>query len=133
MCPSLEYNGCEVIAVNNALNLFGKNTSIARIIKIFEDNGIVVADSAINGVFGSNPYSLPRILKWYNINTQKVSFDDIKEEGVYIVSYWNSMDYGSKLHTVAVEVNKYGYKRAYNGDFEDISKEKYIIGYKLSN
>lgn len=37
-------NGCEVIAVNNAMRLMGYETSMAGLVRVFEKNNVVIGN-----------------------------------------------------------------------------------------
>lgn len=136
---TMDNNGCEVIAVNNALNLMGFQTSIVDLVKTFQKNNIVICDFLINGFFGSNPYSLGKALKSNQIKYNIVSLDELNKEGLYIISYWNSINYNSMLHTVAFQSDGKGNYITYNlygnGKISSIPPinciGSYIIGYKL--
>lgn len=130
--------GCEVIAVYNAEYLLGiDDLSLVRVMRAAEENGALAFQSILNGAFGTNPYSLPRVLSAEGLNYSVVnSFDSIKDcEGVYIVSFWNSADLGSAVHTVAVEVDDKGNLHIYNNgkDVNSFTDDNiYITGYKIS-
>jgi len=136
-------NGCEVIAVNNAMNLLKYDTSMAELIYIFETSGAVIGGSLIGGAFGSNPYSLPKVFDQLGLGYETVSIDEMGENGVYIISYWNSSDYGAMIHTIAIEKTDTGYelynldgnytKKTNNTVVNDLSKYEsgFITGYEI--
>ena len=135
----LSHNGCEVIAVNNAMVLLGLEPSMADLIKTFESENALIGGSLSLGVLGSNPYSIKRVLKRKDMDYDSVSYDDLSKPGVYIVSYWNDTAYDSMLHTVAIQsngvgdytiYNRYGDGKVYTDTFLDFS-ETYITGYRL--
>ena len=134
----LSYNGCSMIAVNNALVLMGCETSMADIIKTFQENEVAVGNNLLGGIWGSNPYTLTKVFDEYNIEYERVTSDELTEDGIYIIAYWNGMEYSDSAHFVTVEV-KNGYTTTYNQktgtDFRKPSaylKEKpYITGYRL--
>jgi len=132
-------NGCEVIAVNNAMKLMGYQTSIADLVKMFQKKHAVICDFLISGYLGSNPYSIGKILKAYQIKYDIVSANELNQEGLYIISFWNSTKYTSMLHTVALQIdgngnyityNRYGNgKTSFGHPLTNIGS--YIIGYRL--
>ena len=140
---SIADNGCEVIAVNNAMNLLKYDTSMANLIYTFETSGAVVGGSLIGGAFGSNPYSLPKVFDELGLGYKTVSIDEMGKNGVYIISYWNSSNYGSMIHTIAIEKKDIGYelynlsgnysKADLNIDVNDLSKYEngFIAGYEV--
>ena len=136
---TMDNNGCEVIAVNNALKLMGQETSMANLVKQFQKNNIVICDFLIKGFLGSNPYSIGRALKNNQIKYDVISLDELNEKGLYIVSYWNSLEYTSMLHTVTLRSDGNGNYITYNlhGNGNVSLKhpseyiDSYIIGYKL--
>lgn len=84
------------------------------------------------GAFGSNPYSISRVLDEYEVDYKKIyKLDSIKEPGVYIISYWNSMELDSMIHTVAVKVDENGILDVKNGSPQAIYDGRFIIGYKI--
>lgn len=64
------------------------------------------------------------------------SFDDMATPGIYIVSFWNSDDFKSQIHTVTVNVkdatqDPIAYNTKYWNDNVN-SKRIFITGYKVS-
>ena len=111
---SLSFNGCEVIAVFNAMLAIGKNPSMAELVKAFEKNNVVIANDYMLGALGSNPYGIGRVFDDLGIDYSKASFDDLKNEGTYVFSFWNSADYLSMIHTVAMQNDGKGNYITYN-------------------
>lgn len=134
-------NGCEVIAVYNALQLMDKGVSMANLIKKFEENGVVVANELLMGYFGSNPYGIGRVLEDVGVKYNTVSYDGLNAKGLYIISFWDDLNYDSMLHTVAMQSDGKGNYRPYNlyGDgsvanysLNEITKKSlYIMGYRI--
>ncbi len=128
-------NGCEVIAVNNAMYLSGYETSLAGLAFLFETSGTVIGDNLIGGYFGSNPYSLPKVFDILDLSFDVVSFNQLSANGVYIMSYWNSTEFDSMIHTIALQKTDNGYK-LYNCSVTDLSnlkqfEEGFITGYRI--
>ena len=144
---SIADNGCEVIAVNNAMQLLGYDTSMANLIYTFETSGAVIGGNSdvVGGALGSNPYSLTKVFNTLGLMYKEVPIDQMNVNGVYIMSYWNSQDVDSMIHTIAVRKTDEGYELYnLNGDYDkkeknitvsDLSKyqEGYIIGYMVDN
>ena len=62
----------------------------------------------------------------------------MSQRGLYIISFWNSTDYDSMLHTIAMQSDGKGNYITYNNAYDDIDRNfpinnnnLYIIGYKL--
>ena len=144
---SIADNGCEVIAVNNAMQLLGYDTSMANLIYTFETSGAVIGGNGtlVGGALGSNPYSLTKVFNTLGLMYKEVSIDQMNVNGVYIMSYWNSQDVDSMIHTIAIKKTDTGYelynrKRDYDKDTKNITvsdlseyQEGYIIGYMVGN
>ena len=121
------YNGCEVIAVHNALVMLGKESSLDKEIRLFQRCGAVIG----SGVFGSNPYLLGRIFRKIGIGYEKVGLKEI-DNGIYIISYWNRKAPINGLHTVAANAKDGDVKIINGGKFENITEKAFICAYKLN-
>ncbi len=143
---TMEHNGCELIAIYNALKLKGKYQALSEIAleveindgmamdlyllrthpdcpkipDIFSDMGITL----LSGYFGSNPFYIRQYLnahKYKNEQTDSLSELQswVKPGRVFIMSYWNNKnDIGRGLHTIAAWVDSDGYINTYNnGDY----------------
>lgn len=94
-------NGCELLAVHNALAMKNNQQEFKEIIEVAEKTKGVMW---FGGRFGSHPDQLGKLLEHYEqeytSTTQKEKFNDLLEDGgIYIVSTWNP---GSlTIHTVA--------------------------------
>lgn len=95
------HNGCEIIALHNALVLMDKAKGFDEEIALFQKHGAVIGA----GAFGSNPYLLGRVMKRQGIPFTKVSHDEVYGKGIYIVSYWNYKPPFHGLHTVTVKTD----------------------------
>ena len=112
-------NGCEVIAIYNALQLKGRGTPISSIAFEMEVNGA----STLFGVFGSNPYVIGNYLSFHRIRYRRaMSLNAMKKlirnNGVYIISYWVGRPLRSMVHTVAFKYRN-GVYTVYNDNDRD--------------
>ncbi len=121
------YNGCEVIAMHNALVMLGKKSSLESEIRMFQRCGAVI----LSGVFGSNPYLLGRVMRKHGIGYEKVRLKDIND-GIYIISYWNKKAPLNGLHTVAAKAENGKVKIFNGGSFCAITDRAFIIAYKVN-
>ena len=92
------HNGCEAIAIHNAMVLLGMSSSLSAVMKDCQDLYIMIG----YGYFGSNPFAIGRVLRRYGIGYSKVNLDEMTQEGIYIISYWVKGSIFEGLHTVAV-------------------------------
>ena len=131
---SMKDNGCEAIAVYNAMLLLDRTSSLAAVACVIEASGSITGGNLIDGYFGSNPYSLPKVFDALNLRYEEVSLSDLNTNGVYVISFWNSKDFDSMIHTVAVQKNDEGFTW-YNAskNIQDLSQfnMEYIIGYRV--
>lgn len=139
----MSYNGCEVIAIYNALRLKRKGMPLSRIAFEMEVNGA----STLYGIFGSNPYFIGNFLlansiKFIRAFTAVKLGHYVRNNGVYIISFWNTKTVFGGIHTVAatyyhnkfVVYNRYSNvsKLYYYGSIQSIySKGRFIVGYYL--
>lgn len=131
---SMGFVGCEVIAVYNAMILSDyQNVSLLNTIETFQNEGALVLQDFLRGKFGSNPYAISRVLDAYNVGYTKIDdLNALKEPGVYIVSYWNNMDFDSQIHTVTVEIDSSGKPEVKNATWTKVQNGLFITGYKIS-
>ena len=127
------YSGCETVAVYNAKILLGDtNVSLADTIKSFEKEHALTFQYDSYGFFGGNPYSISKVLSNDGIKYETIKgFSDIREPGIYIVSYWNSLYYSSMIHTITIEITSDSYT-SYNGRINYVNDPEFIAGYKVS-
>lgn len=125
--------GCEVVAVYNVIALTRNNqVSLLDIIKTFENQGALVLQAVLKGKFGSNPYAISRVLNAKNIRYRKISsLNALKEPGIYIVSYWNSFDWASMIHSVTIEITLGGEYNVMNAVWNTVVAGKFITGYEI--
>lgn len=133
----MPYAGCEVIAVYNARILLGyADVSLADTIEQFANCGALTMQPVLRGGFGGNPFSIGKVLKAENLKYSTIeSFEQMKgTPGVYIVSVWNSNDFDSMIHTIAIEIVDGEEPRMINGDFnmDSTTEDIFITGYKVS-
>ena len=136
--------GSEVIAVYNALLLYGKTVSVAGAAKRFEENGYLVSTLFSGyGKRGANPYCIGKVLSSYGVNWITADLDQMCDPGIYILSYWKDEKLSSGRHTIAVHTRSgmcYMYNYTMQGKagfgvfpsaFRKTFSESYITGYKL--
>ena len=142
---SISENGCEIVAVNNAMNLAGYDTSMANLIYAFEISGAVIGGNGtlVGGALGSNPYSLPKVFNTLGLMYKEVSIDQMSANGIYIMSFWNSQDVDSMIHTIAIKKTDAGYELynlnenysqdGLNIEVNDLSgyENRFITGYRI--
>ena len=129
-CKTLSYNGCEIIAIYNALKLLNKKPKIYDIIYHSETNGGLWAD----GLFGTFPYYIPIYMKSFGVKTKSFttakSIDKKRESGqVYIVVFNHTV---AMLHAVAIKSLSNGKIRVYNiynkrTTYKDYSSVSHLI------
>ena len=131
----ISFNGCEIIAVHNAMLLLGKASYFPDMINFFRHNHMCL----LLGLFGSNVYKTGSILSKLGIPSIKVGLNDIDSDGIYIISFWNSHPPFHGIHTVTTVV-KNGHFFTYNlysnlGSValgpKDYAKNRIIRAYKL--
>lgn len=129
------HNACEPIAVHNAKILSGKDSSLSETMKDFISCGAMIGD----GFFGSDPYAIGKVLKSSGLSYTKVTANQLSNEGIYIISFWNCNPPWNGLHTVAFEYYD-GIYTTYNlfGDGydsylipSDYFGDRFIIGYYI--
>lgn len=106
------YNGCEAIAIHNALTLLGRSSTLGGVIINIQKSGAMWR----LGEWGSDPCRLGCVLKRrYGIKTTHFfSPKKLLKDGVYIISYWNTPDrLYDGLHTVALSCEN-GALRVFN-------------------
>lgn len=88
----MSFNGCEVIAVHNALIYAGKPRPIAEISAYMERFRMLM------GIFGCSPYKIGRALGHFGADNEKVGSAENAE--AFIVTFWTKRPFLSSLHTV---------------------------------
>ena len=88
----MSFNGCEVIAVHNALVYMRKAYPVYEISRYMERFRMLA------GFFGCNPYRIGEALGYYGIKYEKSR--QIGNSEIFIVSYWTGQRFFSTIHTV---------------------------------
>jgi len=130
---SIKNVGCEVVAVYNVMVLSGQeNLSFLDTIKTFEEEGAMIYQPFMKGSWGSNPYSISRVLDAKGIEYDTFgNLNTLKEPGVYIVSYWWNKEFNAKIHTVCVTVDDNGEIDVLNGNEAAMRNGIFITGYEI--
>ena len=137
---SLNYNGCGIIALYNAMSASGCRASVADITDTFVTERLNTGGSGMSGKYGTNPFSIGRGIKRLGFECSRVSADEIMRDGLYVAAYWRkSGGFFSPAHFIAVETRN-GVPTAYNNsdrneaETVDVAelKKKYICGYRLT-
>lgn len=106
---SMEFNGCEIIAVYNALIYLKKPQPLCETAYFMERYRMAM------GLFGCNPLSLlrhPLLSKTKSLKLRRTT--EIYSEGGYIVSLWLGFPLLSQIHTFFAIIGKDGAVTAYN-------------------
>ena len=111
---TMDNNGCEIIAVYNAMKTLGNQKDIRDIAYHFENDG-----QMLKGAFGTNPYANKRYFEkqGYKVKVvegEKITEEELPKADAYIVSFWNSNDVLDALHTVAMRKTKNGEYELFN-------------------
>jgi hypothetical protein len=111
---TMDYNGCELISVYNAMILFGKHMQLRDIAYYHETHG-----SLALGAFGTNTYASIDFFTEYGITVQTAvgaaSFDDvISTSMVSIITFLNGASVFEGIHTVAFTRDSDGSINVYN-------------------
>lgn len=101
----MSFNGCEVIAVHNALVYLGKPVKLTDIAFYMERFRVFM------GIFGCNAYSLGRALSHFGADAQRSR--SAAGSKAFIVTYWTKRPFLSSIHTVFCIREKNGI-RVYN-------------------
>ncbi len=127
-------NGCEIIAVNNALVSLRDRRDIRDIAKDFETDGQVLF-----GAFGTSPYAINDYFKkqGYQVETftgdKKIYNLNIPEADTYIISFWNSDKATNMIHTVSVDKLDNGKYRIYNENGRRVLDVNSLNEYLIKN
>lgn len=88
----MSFNGCEVIAVNNAL------VYLKKAVPIYEISRYMERFRMLSGIFGCNPYKIGKALEHFGIECSYSR--KIERSGIFIVSFWTGRRFLSSIHTV---------------------------------
>lgn len=91
ICP-MSFNGCEVIAVHNALVWLGIPQKLADIAFCMERFRVLM------GLFGCNAYKIGKALSFFG--AENIRSRDMAESSAYIVVFWTKIPFLSSIHTV---------------------------------
>ena len=129
-------SGCEAIAIHNSRVLLGMDSTLNESLYMVNKNSANI----LFGFWGTNAYSLSRVLDDYEMDYKEVGSDNLTDNGVYIVSFWNDTTPSEGYHTVAM-TNNNGYYTVYNDYNKAVKpfpgyniteiKDNYITGYYL--
>ena len=109
---SVSYNGCEAIAVHNALILSGVGSRLSDVIGLIERKHHLWFFRS--GLWGTNPFRIGRIVRSYGLDCIRLKRHETPEKpGIYIVSYFNRGRISSGVHTVCFTFDGSSYT-AYN-------------------
>ena len=130
---TMNNNGCEIIAVYNAMKTLGNQKDIRDIAYYFENDG-----QMLKGEFGTNPYANKRYFEkeGYKVKVvegEKITEEELPKADAYIVSFWNSNDVMDALHTVAMRKTNDGKYELFNyrSNEENLSEEARSLKYKF--
>ena len=134
ICP-MSFNGCEVIAVHNALVYLGKPQPLSEIAFYMERFRVLM------GFFGCNAFSLGKALEHFGAGYDRVS--SAEDADAFIMTFWTRRPFLSMIHTVFC-VREAGVIKVYNRynnvctteicrSVEELAKKRCIIAiYKIS-
>ena len=116
---SMDYMGCEMIALFNALHFLGRPQPLANIVRTFERRRWLL----LGGRWGATPYAIGTFAAeqgiLHRVFRGRKRYDDFSHailrgpEGVFIVSYWLGDRVFSGAHA-ALLVRRDGYLWGYN-------------------
>ena len=132
---SMGFNGCEVIAVHNALVYLGKPQPLKDVAFFMERFRVLM------GFFGCNAFSLGKALEHFGAAYVRVK--SVDDANAFIMTVWTRYPFLSMIHTVFC-VREAGVIKVYNRynnvctteicrNVEELAKKRCIIAiYKLS-
>jgi hypothetical protein len=91
ICP-MSFNGCEVIAVHNALVYLKKPRPLAEIAYYMERFRVLM------GFFGCNAYSIGKALRYFG--AENVRSRNADGSQAFIITFWTKRPFLSEIHTV---------------------------------
>lgn len=89
---NMSFNGCEVIAVHNALVYLKKTVPIYEISRYMEKFRMLI------GILGCNPHKIGKALEKYEVSYKKSR--NIGNADTFILSFWTGKRFLSSIHTV---------------------------------
>lgn len=132
----MSFNGCEIISVYNSFVLLGKKPpELDELIRIFKRAHLCL----LLGWWGSNVYKTHKAIRASGLECEKVRPEDIKNDGIYVVSFWNRKPPLNGIHTVALEIkagkttvyNLYSNRPISNKTVAEFAGKRFIRGYKI--
>lgn len=96
----MSFNGCECIAVYNALLRLGRRIPLSEAVHCMEKHRLML------GIFGGNPLRIGKTLGRLSVPFRKTRAFDL--EGGYIISFWTKRPFLSQFHTVFAETDSNG-------------------------
>ena len=106
---SMAFNGCEVIAVYNALLYLGKPALLCDISFFMEKYKMLF------GLFGCNPYALIKYPAFSETGSRAVKdFKQLENAKAFIITFWCKKRFLSHIHTVFCVQQENGDITAYN-------------------
>lgn len=130
----VSFNGCEVIAVCNALEYLDIPHNIHDLLKYMKRYSVLL------GLFGCNIYCLGNVLKYFGAEYEKVKSADNAE--AFIISAWTGKPFLSTIHTVfcvcqadKIKVynryNNFPSEKIYNSSEDIFGGNRPLVIYKL--
>ncbi|MCM1505640.1 MAG: hypothetical protein NC177_00675 [Ruminococcus flavefaciens] len=130
----MSFNGCEVIAVHNAL------VYLKKTVPMYEVSHYMESFRMLAGIFGCNPFKIGKALEYFGIKC--ISDRTILNPEVFIMSFWTGKCFFSSIHTVFCVRTKKGitvynrynncpYARIYRNISEIAIPEKIIAVYTI--
>lgn len=130
----MSFNGCEVIAVHNALVYMKKSRPVYEIARYMEKFRMLA------GFFGCSPFKVGNALEHFGIECEKSYRTENSK--IFIVSFWTGRRFLSAIHTVFCVRNENGilvYNRYNNcpdarlcrNDYDIAGQKKIIAVYTI--
>lgn len=88
----MSFNGCEVIAVHNALVYLKKPRPLSEIAFYMERFRVLM------GFFGCNAYKIGKALNYFGADCDRVKYTD--DARAFIITFWTKLPFLSSIHTV---------------------------------
>lgn len=88
----MSFNGCEVIAVCNALEYLGIAVPIETVCRYMRKYCVLL------GLFGCNVYRIGRALKHFGADCVRI--ESAEDSEAFIISSWTGKPFLSSIHTV---------------------------------
>jgi hypothetical protein len=88
----MSFNGCEVIAVHNALVWLGMPRPVAEIARYMERFRMLI------GFFGCSPYKIGKALRYFGADCERRDYPG--DADAFIVTFWTKRPFLSSVHTV---------------------------------